>query len=225
MTDTAGDQPSASAKTPSRARLWTECLLLFGGVPALMLATVGMFPLFPVLAVLAVVAVVLLAATPGFAWRELREGGLLRHWRILVLFTAVSVAAATVLTLWLRPEWFLAFPRYAPERWLLVMTFYPLVSALPQELIFRTLFFRRYGVLFPGTNALIAANAAVFGVGHLFYQNPVAIGLSAFAGAVIAWAYARTGSFALAWALHAIGGWSLFTIGLGRYFYHGAIPS
>ncbi|MEL7173202.1 MAG: CPBP family glutamic-type intramembrane protease, partial [Pseudomonadota bacterium] len=81
------------------------------------------------------------------------------------------------------------------------------------------------GALFPTPALAMLANGAAFGIGHLFYQNPVAIGLTALSGLIIAWAYMRSGSFLLALLLHAIGGMTIFTVGLGRFFYHGAIPT
>ncbi|MEM6971963.1 MAG: CPBP family glutamic-type intramembrane protease [Pseudomonadota bacterium] len=213
-----------AVETPSRGRLWAEMLALFVGVPLVMLATFGLYPLFPVLLTLAGVSAVLLTITPGFHWRQLVEGGLLRHWRLIAVFTVLAALAAGALALWLRPSAFLSMPLHRTGLWLTIMLAYPIASALPQEVIFRALFFHRYGQLFPNSATLIAANAFVFGIGHLFYQNWVAITLSAAAGAVIAWAYGRTGSFPLAWALHAIGGMLMFTAGLGVFFYHGAVP-
>jgi len=208
-----------------RLRLWAEMLALFLGVPLLMLFTAGMFPLFPILAILLVVAIYLLTRTEGFEWRELL-GGDLRPWLpFALLYAAITAVVTLVLTLWLVPNSLLGFPRYAPDRWLMVMMLYPIVSALPQEIIFRPLFFRRYGALFPTPALAMLANGAAFGIGHLFYQNPVAIGLTALSGLIIAWAYMRSGSFLLALLLHAIGGMTIFTVGLGRFFYHGAIPT
>ncbi|MEL6335784.1 MAG: CPBP family intramembrane glutamic endopeptidase [Pseudomonadota bacterium] len=205
-------------------RLWLEFTLLYFGIPLGMLMSFGLYSLFPVLLALAALAAFLLMLTPGWRWRELREGGFLRHWRMLLGFTLIAATAIAVLVLTLRPGSFLAFPRGRPEMWMFVMVAYPIVSALPQELIFRPLFFRRYGVLFPDARVAVAMNGAVFGFGHLFYQNPIAIGLSFLGGAVIGWAYHRTGSFPLAWALHAIAGMLIFTLGLNWYFYHGVVP-
>ena len=42
-----------------------------------------------------------------------------------------------------------ALPRRAPGLWLAILALYPLLSAAPQEILFRVLFFRRYGALFP----------------------------------------------------------------------------
>ncbi|MEL7139822.1 MAG: CPBP family intramembrane glutamic endopeptidase [Pseudomonadota bacterium] len=217
---------SAALQSPARtARLWTEFLALFLGVPVLMLFTAGQFPLFPVLAMLLALSLFLLARTPGFRWRELLEGDL-RGWIVFAaVYALITLVTTTILVLWLVPGSFLGFATHATKRWLMVMVLYPFVSALPQEIIFRTLFFRRYGALFPTPALLIGANGLAFGIGHLFYQNPVAIGLTTFSGFVIGYAYWRSGSLMLAFVLHAIGGMTIFTIGLGRFFYHGAIPS
>ncbi|MEM6677342.1 MAG: CPBP family intramembrane glutamic endopeptidase [Pseudomonadota bacterium] len=218
--------PDATALDPARRRrLAIEATLLFVGVPLVMLLTAGSFPLFPILGILTALAIILLAQTPDWSSRELLQGDL-RPW---LGFAAAYIVATLVITgglvLWLVPDAFLGFPTRAPERWLLVMMLYPIVSVLPQELIFRPLFFRRYGGLFPSLNAAILANGLVFGIGHLFYQNPVAIGMTTFSGLIIGWAYARSGSFLLACILHAAGGMLVFTMGLGRFFYHGAIPT
>ncbi|MEM7529204.1 MAG: CPBP family intramembrane glutamic endopeptidase [Pseudomonadota bacterium] len=218
--------PAPPAIEPSRRiGLWAEFSMLFAGVPILMLLMAGLFPLFPVLGALLALAIFLLGRTPGFEWRELL-GGNLRGWiGFAALYAAITAVCCTMLVLTLSPQSFLGFPTYATERWLMVMALYPIFSALPQEIIFRPLFFRRYGALFPAPLAAVLANGAIFAIGHLFYQNAVAIGLTTLAGLVIGYAYLRSGSFIVALLLHALGGMIVFTVGLGRYFYHGAIPS
>lgn len=208
---------------PIRLRRWAECAALFGGMPVVMIAAFEPTALFPVLLALTAVAAFLLHRTPGFRWGELLEGGFLVHWRILAGVTAVAAAATFGLVLLVRPEGLLSLPLHRPGLWLMIMVFYPFVSALPQELIFRALFFRRYAPLFGDGRLAVATNALAFGYGHLFYQNWIAIGASFAAGAVIGWAYWRTRSFPLAWALHAIGGMLVFTSGLGIFFYSGAV--
>lgn len=215
--------PGSAEHPARRLRLWLEMLALFVGVPLAMVAFFGSYPLFGALMALAGVALALLTVTPGFSFRELVTGGLLRHWKLLLGFAAVALAASLAVASLLVPNALFGFPRYAPERWLLVMALYPLLSVLPQELIYRPLFFRRYGGLFPGPQSALAANSVAFGLGHLFYMNPVTILMTVGAGAVFGWAYLRTGSFLLAVALHALAGQIVFTVGLGRFFYHGAV--
>ena len=136
--------------------------------------------------------------------------------------TALISAA---LVLWLLPERLLFLPREQTELWLKILVLYPLLSAIPQELFYRTLFFERYGALFPDRRWAIAVNAGCFGLAHLFYANWVAVILTTVGGAIFAWAYAEKRSFGLACVLHAIGGLIIFTSGLDLFFYHGAVGS
>lgn len=208
-----------------RSQLWAEFSALFVAAPVAMALLIGTVPLFAALFAFAALSVVLLARTPGFRPRHLLKGQALRNWPVVVGFALATAAVCFTLVMMLVPERLLDLPRHRPEFWLMIMVLYPLISALPQELIFRALFYRRYGHLFPGPNAALAANAAAFSVAHMFYQNPVAIGLTFAGGVVFALAYQRTGSFLLVVILHAVGGQIVFTSGLGIYFYHGAIGS
>ena len=121
------------------------------------------------------------------------------------------------------PEHFLAFPREKPAIWALVMLLYPLLAALPQEIIFRCFFFHRYGRLFNGTRALILFNGISFGLFHLFYGNWAAPILSGLGGVLFAWRYSRSGSLPVTALEHALWGNLLFTAGLGWFFYSGSI--
>ncbi|MEM9144701.1 MAG: CPBP family intramembrane glutamic endopeptidase [Pseudomonadota bacterium] len=220
LSDTAA--PSDPTTRLPRARLWAEFTALFIGVPILMAVFFGHYPLFGAILALTGVAAMLLAGTPGFRWAELRRlpgrGALLPGLGLVVLTAAACLAVAS----WLVPERVLEFPRNRPHLWAMVMIAYPFASALPQELIYRPLFFRRYGALF-GTPAIACmVNALAFGLGHLFYMNPVTIGLTVLAGWVFALAYLRYG-FIAAVLLHAVAGQIVFTSGLGLYFYHGAV--
>ena len=205
-----------------RARLWAEFVALFVGAPILMAAFFGQYALFAVLWMLAGVAAVLLLLTPGFRWRDLLRGPVIREWPLILGFTALTAATATAVVHWLTPSSFLGLPRYATGLWFAIMVFYPPLSALPQELIYRSLFFERYGQLFPTKRVAILANGVLFAFGHLFFLNAVTLAATGVTGCVLGWAYLRNRSLPLAWALHAIGGCLVFTLGLGRYFYHGA---
>ena len=108
-----------------------------------------------------------------------------------------------------------------PGLWLAIMVLYPFLSALPQELIFRALFFRRYRALFPSERAAVAVNGLVFALAHLMFWNWVAVALCIAGGVIFAVGYLGRGGFLQAVVLHAICGAIVFTSGLGIFFYHG----
>jgi CAAX protease family protein len=214
---------SADAVPVARFRLWAEFAAIFAALPLVMALGLPASFVWAGLALMFLCALALLSTTEGFRWRSLAAGPLVADWRVLAGFFAVTCAVVFGLVLWLRPYAFLGLPRFNPELWLIIMIAYPFLSALPQEIVYRALFFNRYGVLFPDVRVAIAVNAAAFSLAHLFYWNWPAIGLTACGGAIFAWAYRQKGSFPFAWLLHALAGQTVFTSGLGVYFYHGAV--
>ncbi|MBK1668715.1 hypothetical protein CKO28_11815 [Rhodovibrio sodomensis] len=217
--------PPDSGRLPGRGRRSVEALLLFVAAPLVHVTLFDVLGVFAPLAAVTTVGVLLLAITPGWRWRELIDLASLRgHGRLILGFTALAAAVIFALVFALIPQRVLGLPRYMPQTWALVMVFYPLVSVLGQELLFRPLFFRRYGDLFTGPVTLVIANAGAFSLTHAFYQNWVALTLTFLGGLVFAEAYRRTRSFPLVFLLHTFAGQLIFTSGLGVYFYHGAIP-
>lgn len=208
---------------PSRLQLGLEAALLFLGVPVLMLIYFGQYSLFGLVWILAGIALVLLLLTPGFRLKWILGGFSRRGWLILGIFTALTAAAVYATVQALVPERFLELPTHRPQLWMAIVILYPIFSAWPQELIYRSLFFERYGTLFPNRWVAIAANGTAFALGHLFFLNPVTIAMSGLAGAIIGWAYLEERSLWLAWAMHALAGILVFTAGLGIFFYHGAV--
>jgi membrane protease YdiL (CAAX protease family) len=100
---------------------------------------------------------------------------------------------------------------------------YPLLSALPQEFIFCSFFFTRYYPYFGDKSLMIFMSALVFAYAHMLYINPVAPILSFIGGLIFARTYANTKSLALVTIEHGLYGNALFFVGLGWYFYSGAV--
>lgn len=200
-----------------------EFLLLYVGLPVLFALALPSVLLPAGFLGATALAFLMLARTPGFSWSELLEG-----WRGLDVRLIAGVALAVSLALgalvWLLlPGQALALPRFATGLWIAILLLYPWLSALPQEVMFRVLFFRRYGALFPDRRIAVGINGAVFGLAHLAYWNWVAVPLAALGGALFADAYLRRGGFPMASVLHSVCGMLVFTSGLGLFFYHGAI--
>lgn len=124
---------------------------------------------------------------------------------------------------WYEPSHLFAVASKAPFQIIMIFTIYPILSALPQELIFCSFFFHRYKIFFKTENTRIWASAIVFAYAHVLYINPVAPILSLIGGLIFAKTYAQTRSLALVTIEHALYGNALFFIGLGIYFWSGAL--
>ncbi|MEM1300016.1 MAG: CPBP family intramembrane glutamic endopeptidase, partial [Pseudomonadota bacterium] len=192
---------TAAARPASNARLWIEMILLFVGVPILMTVYFEFLQqqrlLFGLIWLLAAVAWFLLSRTPGWEAKQLLRGPVFGEWRLILGFWVVTAVTCTAFVVAINPAMYLNFVLERPTLWIFVMIAYPIASALPQEIIYRSLFFERYGQLFPSGMALIIANGALFGLGHLFYDSWITISMTAVGGAIMGWAYLRNRSVLL----------------------------
>lgn len=166
----------------------------------------------------------LLHKTSDFEWKELLDFYTLKKQIIVITASFIVFVIGISGLAWIFvPERFIVGWAGREGLLLRILALYPFLSALPQEVMYRVLFFKRYARLFRDTNTAILANACCFSLLHLFYQNYFAIGLTFFGGLLFAWAYTHRKSFMLAWVLHALAGQTIFVMGLGVYFYSGAI--
>jgi len=215
--------PLLKARENDRRIRWAELVAVFGALPPVLGFLCPPPTWIPVLWGLAIFAAWRLrraapesqAGTPVVTYRaEIR--------RILWRFAFVSVFMLVAVWVW-RPALLFAWPRQRPLLWLAVMVLYPLWSVYPQELLFRQWFFKRYALLFGDYKWLVLTSAVFFGWAHVVMQNGLAIGLSLAAGCLFAQTYRRTRSLALVCLEHALYGDLVFTIGLGSFFFHGAV--
>jgi membrane protease YdiL (CAAX protease family) len=208
--------------TKQRIPRTAELVLLFGLLPIALrlLALRGTpVPVIPVLVAAGLAsAVYLVRSLPMDARAALlaswRGGELARIGLQLALGAAVLFAGVLVL----QPERLFSLPRERPWTWALLLGVYPLLSVVPQELLFRVFFFHRYGALWTAPTTRILASAAVFGLAHVVYGNGPAIVLSTLGGIFFAWTFVRTGCLWLVVVEHSLYGVLLFTLGLGNFF-------
>jgi membrane protease YdiL (CAAX protease family) len=102
-----------------------------------------------------------------------------------------------------------------PKLWLFILFIYSLFSVYPQELLFRTFFFKRYGTLFKSSVVLVFVNATLFSMGHLLFKNTLVLVLTFIGGLIFAYSFNKTKSTFLVSIEHAIYGCWLFTVGMG----------
>ena len=203
--------------------LTAELILLYVSIPVIIIFTEDIFPLIPTILVITGFIIVVLRLQ-GWHYRELLILGPRQSWtNMLVLFLVFVGVWTAVVLLWF-PENFLEFPTTMPGLWLMVIVLYPLVSAFPQEILYRTYFFRRYPDFFENNKWLIIIlSGTLFMWGHLLFMNPIALGATLAGGLIIAWRYYHTRSVLLASVEHALYGNLFFTLGLGQFLYSGMV--
>ncbi|MGE3770334.1 MAG: CPBP family intramembrane glutamic endopeptidase [Bdellovibrionales bacterium] len=197
-----------------------ECLLLTFGLPLLLWATADRFLMVCALWGGGVLSVIYLWRT-GTLRASWRGAGITKDYKFMLAARFVTLTiSALILTVILFPERLFSFPINRPQIWLLVMALYPILSALPQELVYRGFFFQRYGNI-ASPRLLMTLSAIAYGLTHLMMNNPVAPILSIFGGLLFAQSYARHKSLLWVTIEHAAYGCMIFTTGLGYFFYIG----
>jgi uncharacterized protein len=200
-----------------------EFSVVFIGIPLLIyFRALPNLPI-PYLLVGGLVVLLVLSHDPTFDSRRLFTWGHVRPFLgTLLVRDAVSLAVLAVGVRLFAPELLFSLVKRTPLFWAVIMLLYPLLSVYPQELIYRAFCFHRYQPLFGSGWVMVLASALTFGFVHIIFGNWVAVGLCVIGGLLFAMTYQASGSLLLACVDHAIFGNFIFTIGLGRFFYHGS---
>ncbi len=201
--------------------------------------------MFPTLFAFAAGCLLFLVFEPSFRKRRLwnLRAGIREIPRILLIF--VPLAGVLSLLIWfLQPgsslvaeaaeyglmlptldpnaAW-LHLPRERPELWVAIMVLYPIFSVWPQEVIYRAFFHHRYEPILRAPTTRIIVGGAVFGFMHVVFLNWLAPAMTFVGGLLFAWTYERSKSLVGVTIEHALWGCYVFTIGIGWYFFGGAI--
>ena len=118
-------------------------------------------------------------------------------------------------------NWF-SMPRNSFYDWLMLLLLYPILSVMPQELIFRTYFFHRYKRIMPSKTVRIIVSASVFALAHIVYANVLAVLLAFLGGLLFSYTYAQSRSTFVCVIEHSLWGLWMFTLGLGNVLNAGA---
>lgn len=205
----------------SEAFLWAELTSLFLVIPFIAWLEVFRVSIFLIFAFPVAWSLVVFALLYCSEKKSGREGErpvgrkpVSVFWRIPLVIVMIAGTA------WFTDrDNFLIIPRENPGLWKIILVFYPLISAAPQEFLYRVFFFRRYERILGNGAILIAVNVAAFGGLHVIYDNWLAPALTLAGGWIFAASWRAHGSFLLIWLEHSLYGLAIFTFGLGRYFY------
>ncbi|WP_242094748.1 type II CAAX prenyl endopeptidase Rce1 family protein [Aestuariivivens sediminicola] len=133
----------------------------------------------------------------------------------MIKFTIIAIL--TTLLVWLTNKTALFnVVMTKPYLWVIILFIYTLFSVYPQEIVYRTFFFKRYLSHISDKRLFIVLNAAVFSVGHVFFKNGWVLLLTFLGGLLFAITYSKTRSTILVSLEHAIYGCWLFTVGMGE---------
>ena len=208
-----------------------ECLLLYLWLPSLLAFLPGWVErrwgvrlnawVIPTLLVASAIAYAHLRRTGRLARGEATRLGVgRRDWTRMLTRFAIGAALLTGLLAWFYPAALLAFPRGNPRFWLIVCVAYPVCSVIPQGILYRALWEKRYAPGLPPALSL-AIGAAFFAWAHIVFHNVWACAFTFVGGLFFLSTYRRTGSLLFAAVEHALYGDFLFTIGWGAFFYEG----
>lgn len=201
-----------------------ELLLVFVALPA----TLAMLPRrispIPLMIIAASVMLGVLLRDPTFGSACLTRLPHLSH-NLLAILLPIPLMACLMIGLlyWLAKDQLFRFVRRKPKLWATVMVMYPLMSVVPQTIIYRVYFMHRYEVLFGSGWLMIVMAALAFGFGHVIFRHAVPVLLTTVGGLIFAWRYSLTGSAPLSVLEHSIYGNLAFTIGYSYYLYHGSV--
>ncbi len=208
-------------ETKNRFLLYLELCGLFLVPPSLMYFW-GPLPVLPLLWVFGLGCARVLIRDSRFDRTNLwRASALAAGGRAMLIRFVGCAAALFALVYFFAPRLLFSLPRERPFLWFLILLLYPLFSVYPQELIYRAYFFHRYGKLFPDKRLLVVLNVLLFGYAHVIFHNWIAVVLTVVGGTAFVVTYKRSRSTLLVSIEHSLFGCLLFSLGLGRFFYHG----
>ncbi|MGK7391103.1 MAG: CPBP family intramembrane glutamic endopeptidase [Candidatus Cyclobacteriaceae bacterium M2_1C_046] len=199
----------------------SELLFFYIAVPILVEQRVfGEGPLnkiIPLLGTCAVFTIVLLANKDYDNKNFIRFNADYKWGNVVIRFLVISVVAFFFVEIYY-PELLFNFAEEKPEKFLIFLAVYPIISVIPQEIIYRGYFFYRYKSLFSNIKVMGVVNALLFGFLHYMYDNWLAVIGATLVGILFVLHYIRTKSLLNVVIIHYAYGILIFTVGLGKFF-------
>lgn len=203
----------------NKPRRIAELVFLYGLLPLLVMLARSDIPLMFFLLFMGLSVYFYLLNDTNFDQKTILnwKQGRVELGKILIMFGISAIVMLVLIWIIDSSKMFLLL-RTNPWLLLMISIFYPLFSVIPQGLAYRSMFFHRYGDLFPGNALKIMSSAAVFAFAHILYKNWMVLALSFLAGLIFGYRYYKTKSLAISVLEHALYGVWLFACGLGYFF-------
>ncbi|MEM7269306.1 MAG: CPBP family intramembrane glutamic endopeptidase [Pseudomonadota bacterium] len=189
-----------------------EVFVVFIGLPLLALSYDAVVTLPVVMGAMLTSTIVLLSATRQFHWADLLPVDFWSERRLAASFLLAFVFTAGSLSLFYWPE---RIGDVSADTVIMLLAF-PLVTALPMELVYRALFFRRYGHLIASEPLAIFLGALATALGYAVLSgSPAGVAFGFGVGLALGWTYLNTGNFVLCVLIHWFAAVSIFLVGPG----------
>lgn len=194
---------------------WAEFLFVFGMLPTIAIAANALSAIPIVFMAMLSSTVVFLSMTRSFHWRDLLPVDPTSEWRLFLKISGGFAATAAIGSLAFAPDRFMS----AEAGVVPMLIAFPILTALPIELVYRALFLRRYGHLFRSPALALAVGAAANALAYYVISGTVTGALfGAIIGGAIGWFYLKTGQFMLGVLLHWVAALCIWIIGPGLAF-------
>ncbi len=199
-----------------RAGLFIEILLLFIGTPLVLISPIPLYVKL-ITAGIGVTYVIWISVKRNLFTKEVLIGLPKAGWLVISIKFITLVLISTVLMYIFNKENLFIVIKEDFLLWLTISLFYSIFSVYPQEVLYRTFFFKRYQPLFKSEVIFIIVNACLFSFAHIIFMNEFVILLTLTGGFAFAWTYRKSDSLLLTSIEHALYGSWIFTLGMGEF--------
>ena len=135
--------------------------------------------------------------------------------RMLMISLSIFIGGAIMIDFY-NSDLLFSIVKSKPHIWIIILFVYAFLSVVPQEIIYRHFFFKRYEILFENNNMFLLFNMFCFSLCHLFLLNIMVLLLTFVGGGLFAYTYQREKSMLWVCAEHTLYGYLLFTLGIGE---------
>jgi uncharacterized protein len=202
-------------KKTARLYLIAELLLLFVLLPVLYLLDLIPFHKIIPLLVLFLYCFIVLWVSKRIS---IDRFSIQARWKLIILrFVGINL----LIFMWIYfvsalPLW----ADFASNRKLFYMLLmYPILSAFPQELIFREFFFHRYAEIFKNQYVMLVMNVLLFSFAHIYFGSWIVLIFTLAGGLIFALTYSQTRSLLVVTIEHSLYGLVILSTGLSEHFY------
>ena len=134
--------------------------------------------------------------------------------RMLLLGLSIFIGGA-IMVYFYNSSLLFSIVKNKPHIWIIILFVYAFLSVVPQEIIYRHFFFKRYDSIFENKKMFLLINMFCFSLCHLFLMNIMVLLLTFIGGGLFVYTYQQEKSMLWVCVEHTLYGYLIFTVGAG----------